>query len=653
MHTFFSRAGLLVVSIVAIAAIALSQWGLRGFRIDLSEDQLYTLSPGSKNILANLEAPLEVELFFSDDATRDFPLLRNYYQRVKDLLIEYQLQAGDNLQLRFTDPEPFSEAEDRAVALGLSKAALSLGAPEIFFGLSAKRNSEGDDINVQNIAFFNPADEAQLEQELSKTLYLASRLNSPKIGLITALQIDGGFDMQSRQPTAPWMAFQQLQQLFEVEKIALDANQIPEDITTLVVAHPSELGDNTLYAIDQYVLRGGSLLLLVDPHANAASPNGMPMAAGDPNSASNPSTLLANWGVRLAEDKVLADGAKALSVGGGQGQRPTRHLGIYQYNSVNFDSQSPILQELDSINFATAGSLSFEPKEGLSWQPLIKSSAQAALMPAEKFAMLFDPKILFEDFNATGELYTVAGLLQGEFNTAFPDGAPVDEPEETAETKEETVESSGSENKTAESEKSNKPLAEHIAISLQPATVLVVADVDFLTDNLWIQVQSLFGQRVGRPFADNGAFFANAVDTLTGNVDLMSLRARGQHHRPFSRVEEIQLQAEQRFRDKERELNQQLQDTERKLAELQQQKEGEDVQVLSEQQRQAIADFEKQQLQIRKQLREVQHQLSKDIDSLENWLKLLNILVLPLLLSGGLYLLVRMLRRPYKAPVNV
>lgn len=632
MKTFYSRTGLLIVCVAAVVAIAFSQLTLRGIRLDLTEDKLYSLSIGSKNILENLENPVAVELFFSEEATRDFPQLRNYAQQVKDLLAEYQLHAGDKLSLSYTDPEPFSEAEDRAVASGLSRAALTIGAPEIFFGL----NASGPGDNQQQIAFLNPADEDRLEQELSKTIYLASREQKPKVGLLTKLQVNGGFDIQTRQPTQPWMAFQQLRQLFEVQSLGADVEQIPEDIGALVVAHPSELTDRQLYAIDQFVLRGGDLLLLIDPQAEA---DRLSMPGGSATS-SNPQKLLEPWGLSMSE-QVVVDRQHALSVGGGQGQRPVRHLGLYQYGPANFNSDNPILNDLKSLNFAMAGSLSFKETEGLNWQPLLHSSKQANTLSADKFAMLFDPSTLFEDFNPSGERYTVAGLLTGTFSSAFVDGAPVEEEsEENEEKQSEQVEAS-------EEEDMPEPVP-HLSQSEKAAAVLVIADVDFLSDNMWIQVQNLFGQRVGRPFADNGAFFANAVDAMMGNADLMSLRSRARHHRPFTVVEDLQREAEQRFRDKERELNVRLQETESKLSELQQQKDGEEMLTLSEEQQQAIADFEQEQLLIRKQLREVQHQLSKDIDSLENWLKLLNILLLPLLLSAGLYSLFRLIRPKYK-----
>ena len=636
----FSKAGLLVLALVTLLlTIGVSQL-FKGARVDLTQDQLYTLSGGTQNLLKKLDGKATLQFFYSEKQTRELPFLRNYARRVTELLEEYVLASNGKLRLEVIDPEPFSENEDKAAEYGLQ--AVPLGGPgkEAYMGLVI--TNDEDDSKREVIGFLHPDKERFLEYDISKLVYSVVQKSRPKIGLVSTLQVNGGYDMMSRQPSGPWMSISQLRQMYDVDDLGTVFDVIPEDINLLVVIHPKELTDRTRYAIDQYVVGGGHALIFVDPNAESDQAGGgmmggMMMGMGGDKSSSLP-ILFKAWGIEMDKSKVLADGTLALSVGSPSG-RPVRHLGILGLNEQSFNSDDVITSMLNSVNLATSGAVTQLEDAPTDIEVLLHSTKNAMLMDASLFAMLFDPSSLYKDFKATGTEYPLAVRVTGMVKTAFPDGRPP-EPEK-AETGEDGLKAEEEEEEepvteVKESEEETKPAKElpaHIAESMQSVNVIVVADTDLLTDRLWVQKNNFFGQDIVQPFANNGDLLINMVDNLMGNADLISIRSRGQFSRPFDKVSELERQAEERFYQKEEELKQQLAETDAKLRQLQATKEGEDALVLSPEQQAEVERFVQEKLKIRKQLRDVQHQLSKDIEKLGTQLKLINILAVPALIT--------------------
>ena len=640
----FSKAGLLVLALVTLLlTIGVSQL-FKGARVDLTQDRLYTLSDGTKKLLDKLDGKATLQFFYSESQTRELPFLRNYARRVTELLEEYVLASNGKLRLEVIDPEPFSENEDKAAEYGLQ--AVPLGGPgkEAYMGLVI--TNDEDDSKREVIGFLHPDKERFLEYDISKLVYSVVQKSRPKIGMVSTLQVNGGYDMMSRQSSGPWMSISQLRQMYEVDDLGTAFDVIPEDINLLVVIHPKELTDRTRYAIDQYVVGGGHALIFVDPNAESDQAGGgmmggMMMGMGGDKSSSLP-TLFKAWGIEMDKSKVLADGTLALSVGSPSG-RPVRHLGILGLNEQSFNGNDVITSMLNTVNVATAGAVIQLEGAHTDMEVLLHSTKNAMLMDASLFAMLFDPSSLYKDFKATGAEYPLGVRVTGMVKTAFPDGRPP-EPEPAkaksdeaglkAEEEEEEEEELATEVKVDEDEtKPVKELPAHIAESMQPVNVIVVADTDLLTDRLWVQKNNFFGQDIVQPFANNGDLLINMVDNLMGNADLISIRSRGQFSRPFDKVSDLERQAEERFYQKEEELKQQLAETDAKLRQLQATKDGEDALVLSPEQQAEVERFVQEKLKIRKQLRDVQHQLSKDIEKLGIQLKLINILAVPLLIT--------------------
>ena len=523
-------------------------------------------------------------------------MLRNYAVRVEEMLKAYERAANGKIKLHIIDPEPFSEDEDKAAGFGLQAVPANQSGEQIYFGL-AGTNAVDD---KQVIPFFPLDQEEFLEYQLSQLVQGLAKPERPVVGLLSGLQLNGGFDMMARQPMAPWMVMEEVRQLFKIDSLKAGIDKIPDQVSVLLLVHPKNLPEPTLYAIDQFVLRGGKLLVFVDPLSEAD--NAPPMMPGDDEGkASGLEPLFKAWGLRMVPDKVLGDGSYALAVSMGQGQRPARHAAWLALPKRAMNQDDVATSSLESLNIATAGIL--EPIEGAKTQfvPLLQSSEYAMPFDAARFAALANPEELIRDLEPTGERYAIAARISGPAQSAYPNGI--------------------------EGQKDGLKAAENI-------NVIAVADTDLLTDRMWVQVQDFFGQRVPQPFADNAGFAINALDNLSGSDALISVRSRGRFSRPFEVVEALQRDAEAQFRVKEEDLQKRLAETDQKLASLQQQDPSKPLELTPEQQA-TVQQFIAEKLRIRKELREVRFQLNAQIEDLGRTLKLVNILAVPLLLTLG------------------
>ena len=599
-RVMYSGAGLLLIALAFLLFNAFSGLVFTHARLDLTEQKLYTISEGTKTILEGLDKPIELDFFYSDEATKGLVALRNYARRVEELLRAYERESGGKLKLHVVDPEPFSEEEDRAAELGLQAVPLNQGGDKVYFGLAAT-NAEG---RTQSIPFFALDQEEFLEYELSRLVQSLASPQMPVVGVLSDLPITGGFDMRTQQATPPWTVLEQIRQLFHIESLERNVDMIPANVSVLMLVHPKALPEPTLYAIDQFVMRGGKLLVFLDPYSEADPGMGfMPGEPGD-GKGSNLTPLLKAWGVHMAPDRVVLDAANAMSVGVGEERRPVRHPGWLSLPQQTMDTDDVTTASLESLTMATAGFL--EPLENATtrFTPLVQSSTYAMPIEAQRFATLENPEVLLRDLEPTGERYTLVARIQGPARSAYPDGI----------------------------EGRKDGLKDSASIN-----VIAVADTDLLADRMWVQVQDFFGQRMPQPWADNGTFVVNALDNLSGTDALISVRSRGRFARPFVVVEELQRQAENRFREKEEALQQRLAATEAQLAELQGPNAEGAIELTAEQQA-ALQRYMQEKLRIRKELREVRYQLNADIDALGRLLKFFNIALVPLVLTLGVLL---------------
>jgi ABC-type uncharacterized transport system involved in gliding motility auxiliary subunit len=590
---------LAVLAVLLVAVILVSNALFRGARLDLTQSHLYTLSTGTKKILSSIDEPIHLYLFYSDKGTQNLPALRTYAQRVREMLEEMSTRAGGKIKLDIVDPLPFSEDEDRATGFGLQAVPTGQAGENIYFGLAGTNSTNGKAV----IPFMQPDKEAFLEYDVAKLINELSVAKKPAVGLITGLPMSASFDPQTRQMREPWAVDTQLQQSFDVRQLSAPSlKTIDKDIGVLVLIHPKNLTDDALYAIDQFVMRGGHLLVFVDPQAEAddsgADPNN-PQAAMFANKSSDLPKLFKAWGVQYDPNKVVIDRTRALQISMSQGAPPVRDAAILGLGKRDLNPNDVTTANLDTINISSAGFFQLEKDSKNKLVPLIQSSTDSMTVPGERVKFLPDPSALLAGFQPSGESYVIAGRLEGKFVTAFPD----------------------------------RKDEGHLAAAKDDGVVVLVADTDMLSNRMWVQIQPFFGQKLMNAFANNGDFFVNSVDNLTGSSDLISIRGRATSQRPFTTVEDMRRAAEESFRGKEKELQQKLSDTEKKLGELQSGKSKDQEMILSPEQRAELQRFLDQKVEIRKELRQVRRGLDDKIEALGTRLKLVNIGLMPLLIT--------------------
>jgi len=617
-RSLFSATGLALTGLFLLLSVAVISVIPR-LRIDLTQDNLYTLADGTRSIVSGLEKPIELLFFYSEDATADIPQIRTYGIRVQELLAEMAIASNGRLSLRVIDPIPFSEDEDLAAEFGVQPVPVSQGGEEVFFGLVAVDVStlevrEGEEAQkiFGTIPLIRPDQEEYLEYEFSKLITQVANPEPPVVGVLSSIPIDGGLNPATMEPLSPIFLMDNIRQLYTVQRIAPTTETIDSNIEILVVAHPQELSDQTVYAIDQHVMRGGKVLLFVDPNADsqaAPGPDGVPFVE---NQASDLAPLLASWGVEYDSNVVIADKELALMVSIGDSPRPIPHYGMMGIQRPGF-ANDVMTNGLQVMNFSSVGALS--PLEGAStrFEPLIQSSVNSMLLEGSFFKSLTDPTILLDEFQPDDMRYTLAARVTGSLQSAYPEGRPA------ADTGEEV---------DAETAR-QAAMIEHLSATSGTANIIIVADTDFLGDRLWVQVQSMLGKRMGQAFASNGDFVMNALDNLAGNSELATIRSRGRYARPFQKVLELQREADTRLRQEERELLEDLQRTEQQITALNAGRQGNEV---TPQQQAEVDSFYQRQLETRRRLREVQLGLNRDIERLGATLKFVNTALVPILL---------------------
>ena len=633
-----------VLAVVLLFAVNILASRLLGpARIDLTEHRLFTLSEGTRGILSSLDEPVTLRFHLSQRELERVPGIGGYADRVRALLEEYKRLAGAKLTLHVIDPEPFSDEEDRAVGYGLRGVPLGLDEGIFYFGLAGTNSVDDEEV----IPFFAAEREQFLEYDVTKLVHNLSNPKQKIVGLLSSLPIEGqGPPMQAAMGgmgAQPWMVVDQIRQLFDLRSLHPKLEEIPEDIDVLMLVHPQNLPREALYAIDQYVLRGGRVVAFVDPYSETQQDA---MAGGFMQPVASRRSeidgLLSAWGVTLGED-VVADLELALKVRMEQAGRVlTFDYPVWMNITPHtFDQEDIVTGNLANLGFGTPGYL--EPAQGATttFTPLVTTTPRAAqFTPEQVAAVTTDPRDLLDEYAPQDRPYTVVARVSGKVGTAFPHGRPVLElsgDEDTSETAEEA----------GDAESETEPKAEHLSESIEEAQIILVADADMLADRFWVVVQEFLGSRIAIPSAANGTLVVNALDNLTGSGDLISVRNRGTFTRPFTRVVALKQQAERAFRAKEQELIAQLEETERRLVELEESNQGNDTLILTDAQRDELVGFRQERVRIRKELREVRRQLRADIEALESWLKFANIGLVPILigLTGVLAGLVQLRRR--------
>src|SRR5579863_5415903 len=305
---------LFAVAVLFVAINVIANNALRASRVDLTQQHLYTLSDGSRKTLAHIDEPITLRLYYSPRLGDDVPSYGVFAQRVREMLEEYAALAKGKIKLEILDPQPFSATEDRAVAFGLQGVPIDAGGEQVYFGLAATNSTD----DQQVIPFFQPDRERFLEYDLTKLIYSLAHPKKIVVGVVSSLPLEGDFmaAMQGK-PLEPYAVIEQLRPLYEVRTLSSGFDAIAGDVDVLMIAQPQNLPEKTLYAIDQFVLKGGKALAFVDPHSETQLAHAGRMSPPGSPSSSDLEKLFAAWGVTLDKDKIAADRRYARRVNAG------------------------------------------------------------------------------------------------------------------------------------------------------------------------------------------------------------------------------------------------------------------------------------------------------------------------------------------------
>ena len=596
---------LVLLAVIFVSLNVFSNLSLRAARLDLTQNNLFTLSQGTLNILARVEEPVTLKFYYSQDIAADQPKVQIFAQRVRDMLEEMATHADGRLLLEIIDPEPFSENEDQAVAQGLVARPIQDG-DVIYFGLVGTNRVD----SLEVIPYFADERQQYLEYDLARLIHNLSQPKKPVLGVISNLPLDtgaGGMMAAMRGQSQPFLIYAELTDRFEVEFIGLDTIKIPKRVDVLLLAHPRPPSDLQAYAIDQFVMRGGRVIAFVDPQSEVsltAGPNGEPLRGY--TQQSNLARLMQQWGVVMDDKVILADRKRAQRVSAGRDARRalTDYILWMGYGAEEMNADDPVTANIDRLNLGTVGVLRATENATTAMVTLLRSSDEAGLMTRDYVLSAPTPDALQRRFVPGEAPYTIAARLSGQVRTAFAEGPP-----ETG-------------NKKGERAKTRDHLAQN-----DNANIIVFADTDFFDDRFWVSEQNYLGQRFGVPIADNGKFLLNAVENLMGSDDLISLRGRERVARPFTRVEDLRRAAEKSYLDEEENLIARIEVAQKELDQLE--KTGAtlgDAQAAAKTHRAEL-------LSARKSLRRVQGDLRRDIEVLESWVTWINIIAVPLLVG--------------------
>ena len=591
----FQYLGLPLLALLTIAMLYASSHLFKGISFDLTENKIHTLSDGTLKIIRSIKEPVTLNLYYSETAARDLPQFRVYSQRVREMLEIIAEKSEGKIIFKEIDPEPFSEMEDTAMSAGLQSIPLGNSGAGFYFGLVATGSHE----KTVLMPFIDPGKEAFLEYDLAKLLSSLHAEKLPVLAVLSSVLTGPSVNALTGQPSLGWVVDRKLSERYELRRLQPDTDAIEQDVDVLMLVHPRNIPEPTLYAIDQFVLRGGHLLVFVDPNAeydsaNAYSPDGSTIMA-----ASDLGPLFKAWGIEYDPRLVVLDSQNALQVGEA-GEVPQYRLEVLGLSSAYFNAKDVVAADLEKLNFSSAGAINTTEQSPLKLEPLVQSSTRSELMDSRTVKLAEStPEALREKFKPSGEAFVLAARFSGNLKSAFAE----------------------------------KSAPNQIMASKRPAQIIVVTDTDLLSDRMWLVEQNILGSTVFNDIANNGDFAVNLVDNLAGDSNLISLRTRNVSSRPFERLEKIQRSAQLRYHDRQNKLQSELEGLNLQLSQIQNRDPAASAASVSAAQKIDIASYQKKKAVIRSDLRRVQHQLNRDIEKLVNRLKLVNIFLMPILVA--------------------
>jgi ABC-type uncharacterized transport system involved in gliding motility auxiliary subunit len=597
------------VAAVFIALVAVNFiLGAIPARLDLTEGKLYTLADGTRKILANLEAPVRVRFYFNQGDDNVPVPIRAFAGRVEDLLNELRGAANGKLLVEKLNPRPDTDAEDSANVDGIEAQETPSGE-KFYLGVAVSFADQKVALPV-----LTPDRERLLEYDLARAIGRTTRTAKPVVGIMTPLPVFGmpmnpmfgGMGASEQQ-----IFVGELKRDFELKRVAMDTEKIDEEIKTLVVIHPRGISDQAQFAIDQFVLRGGKLIVFLDPYAYFDQMPG-PMA-GMGGSSSSLDKLLKAWGYEFDSAKVALD--MKYMAGSGPRTVPT----VIQLDGAAMSADDVATSYLGTALLAFTGVFTGQPAEGLTANVLMHTSPLVKLVDSANALARGEEAV--RGFQPEGKEYPIALKLAGKFKTAFPEGKPA------------TKDGGGKDAAAKDKPAGAADPGPALKTSQTETTVVLVGDSDLLNDGAAVQIRDIFGQKVAIPVNGNLAFIQGLVEQMAGDPNLINLRGRATAARPFTRVKQMEAEAAQTYLGKIKSLEDSLTETRKKLESLQRTRAPAGGAILTAEQQAEIESFRKRAADTRRELKEVRRELRSDTESLEFWTKVVNIGAMPLLVA--------------------
>ena len=614
---------LIFIIIIAVNVIAASLY----FRWDITEEKLYTLSEGSASIVEKIQAPLTIKYFLTKNLEGLPITYKNYGKKINELLIEYRNLNPEMITFEGYDPKPDSDEEEWAQKYGLSGIDIGTGE-RLFMGIVVIQEDK-----ELSLPFLDPRREQFLEYDITQLLLQVYQQKNKVVGLMSSLPVLGSNpgryeQMQGQRPQPKWAFIQELEKTFKVKEVKIDAADIGAEVDILLVIHPKNLSDSTQYAIDQFVLRGGELVVMVDPNARMDQSAARAAQMGQMATASSDlKTLFSHWGVKYDSGKIVGDKNRATRVNAGAEAGVVSYALWHSLTGESFNQDLIATKELENMLLIEPGGFSLTDNSPLKLNVLLASSTNSGLVDAY-MTRFGSPVAINKKIAGDGSVYTMAGILTGELSSAF--AKRPDPPKKEGE--------------TAQPE-AGVPQRPHLSNSEGNAKIFLVADADFISDTFSVDKFNLLGQTMIQPKNDNLNFMVNMVEFLGGAEEMMQIRSRGRFSRPFTRFEDLQKQAQSQYQVAEERISAKLKEVQARLSQLNVEK-GTNKVVLTKEQIEKIKQFREEEKKTKSELREIRKLLRQDIEFEKTSLTLINLLVIPILLTLiGLLLYYRRVRQ--------
>ena len=633
-------------------------------RCDATAQKIYTLSPGTRALLAKIREPVELDFYFSRSAATLGIQVKDYADRVLEMLRQYARASRGRVVVNVIDPKPDTPEEEKATAAGISQQVWPYTNQRFYLGLVA---IQADQQKV--IPAFTENREQLLEYDLSQIIFQVQLLDRPKLGLLTSLPLKGRMDfmaLQSGRPPSNQLVYDEWSKTYDLVEIEPSATTLPAGLDVLAIIHPQRLSRQLAYAIDQFLLAGKPVFLALDPSSRYFRMRGnqaMMMGGPGPEVSSDLPDLLPAWGIVWHPEEVVGDPDGALSFESSPGTIASVPVWINLTRS-DLNASAPPTSDLESLWLIEPGAFSLKEGTGLTLTPLIKSSAASGDLPVPVLSMT-PPESLGRELKPSGAKI-LAALIEGRFKSAFPDGPPAEPPAPPVpgEAKPAAAPAPAASAPAAAGGAPPVSTAAAAATAAPPArpagppeppplkesrtksTLLLVGDTDWLFDDYSAKRYQFLGVSAAEPLNDNLDFATNAIDFLSGSSDLVSIRGKGTSAHPFTVVHDMEVKARQKYQEQLAALESRLDQVQRQLSQLEGRKTEGGRLIATPEMAKAIDDYRQQQVTLRTERRAIRQSLREGIEALENRLLLLNLATPPFLVAAFGLWFYRRRRRP-------